>query len=355
MPERTTGHAVVEIEVDVSSTLDLDQPAHTAVTVHLPDSALIPTPPVVCFAFPGGGYNRGYFTLDLAGSGCGQAGWHADRGWIFVSCDHLNVGDSTVLDPDITTYEMIAAANAATVASVLERLSDGSLHEGHDAVKEPLVLGIGQSMGGCFTIVAQAHHRLFHGIGILGYSAIHTVVPSAPGNPDVAMPAISRVGYPNEPVMLNSAALEQASEAVTDDQSLREATATSGDHVWTWAFHHDDEPRDLVAQDMGALAGGVLAPWRSETTPACAILMVAPGTVATESAMIDVPVLIAVGERDVVADLHAEPRAYPTSPDVTIVRYARMAHMHNFAPTCRLLWRRLHDWGAAVAASRTQP
>lgn len=343
------GQAVVELEIDVSSALDLGRAVHTAVTVHLPDPATMPPRPVVCFAFPGGGYNRTYYTLDLADGGCGQAGWHADRGWIFVSCDHVNVGDSTILDPDTTTYELIAAANAATVTSVLQRLSDGTLHDGHGPVTAPTVLGLGQSMGGCFTIVAQAHHQLFDGVGILGFSAIHTVVPSAPGIPDVAMPVMPRAGYPDAPVMLNSDALAQAADAVTDDQSLSEATETSGEHIWTWAFHHDDEPRELVAQDMDAMSGGAPPPWRSATTPACAILMVAPGTVATEAAVIDVPVLVAVGERDVIPDLHAEPRAYPASPDVTIARYPRMAHMHNFAPTRERLWRRIHDWGASVA------
>ena len=68
--------------------------------------------------------------------GGGQAGWHAERGWIFVACDHLGVGDSSLADP--------------------------------------AVLGIGQSMGGCLTVVQQARHESYDGVGVLGYSAIHT-------------------------------------------------------------------------------------------------------------------------------------------------------------------------------------
>lgn len=343
--------SVVDIEIDVGPALDLDVAAHTAATVHLPDPAETPAPTVVCFAFPGGGYNRRYYTLDLGG-GSGQAGWHAERGWIFVSCDHLQVGDSTVIDPDITTYEIIAAANAATVTSVLDRLANGTVDPNFPKVDTPTTLALGQSMGGCFTIVAQAHHRLFDGVGMLGYSAIHTVVPSPPGVPNVAMPVMSRVGYPHSPVVLNADALAEAPAPITDGDSLGRATEETGEHIWTWAFHHDDDSPDLVAQDMAAMSGGPIPPWRSATTPACAILMVAPGTVATEAAAIDVPVLIAVGERDVVPDLHAEPRAYHSSPDITLFRCERMAHMHNFAASRERFWQRIHAWGETVPARR---
>ena len=59
--------------------------------------------PVVCFAKPGAGYSRGYFTEDLPGPGPGagaQADWHAARGWIFVSVDHLGVGESSQHEPE---------------------------------------------------------------------------------------------------------------------------------------------------------------------------------------------------------------------------------------------------------------
>src|SRR2546427_469009 len=38
-------------------------------------------------------------------------------------------------------------------------------------------IGIGQSMGGCLTVVMQGRHATFDAIAPLGYSAIHTVLP----------------------------------------------------------------------------------------------------------------------------------------------------------------------------------
>src|SRR3546814_8873973 len=78
---------------------------------------------------------------------------------------------------------------------------------------------------------------------------------------------------------------------------------------------YDDEPADIVALDMAASAGlaDPLPAWRSATTPSCGVHMVAPGAVALEAAAITVPVLVAVGERDVVPDPWMEPKAFKSA------------------------------------------
>lgn len=341
----TTSH---ELEIDITNEAGLGFDTHTAITVHLPDVASDGSP-VVCFAFPGGGYSRRYWSMDVGDDDLGQAGFHCDRGWVFVSCDHLCVGDSTIVDPDTLDYEDVARANAATVRSVVAGLEAGTLIEGYAPIAEPTVVGVGQSMGGCFTVVAQAHHRCFDAIAILGFSAIETSVPSAPGQPLVPMPWLTRSSSLADPIIVNASSLAAAS-AVTGPVPTEPT-----EHPWTWAFHHDDEDRTLVDLDMAAMTGGPSPPWRSTTVPACAIKMVAPGTVATEAASIDVPVLIGVGERDVVADPKREPMAYRSSPDVTVVVTERMAHMHAFAPTRHRQWARLHDWASSIATQSASP
>src|ERR1700719_3825163 len=119
----------------------------TAVGVFLPDGALA-QPPVVCFAFPGGGYCRRYFSFDMPDSrGGGQAGWHVERGWIFVACDHLGFGDSTIPDGNALDYDTTALGNRATFEAVMARLETGTLLDGSPPVVGATTLGIGQSMG----------------------------------------------------------------------------------------------------------------------------------------------------------------------------------------------------------------
>lgn len=354
----------VELVIDVTAEAGIGMPAHTAATVHLPPADALASPPVVCFAFPGGGYSRRYYTLDLRAASAegdtdadgdvdtaGQAGWHAARGWVFVSCDSLGFGDATAPAGDVLTYENIALGNRATVAAVLAALESGTLLDGYPPVTGATTLGLGQSMGGCFTIVLQGQHRTFDGIAALGYSAIHTVVPSRPGTPPIGWPWLLRGSGLTTPKVLNQAALAAAASpsAPPDDG------AKAAEHPFAWAFHWDAEPADIVAADMNAAAEGYdgpLPPWRSPSTPACGIYMVAPGTVATEAASITVPVLVAVGERDVVPTPWLEPSAYRSSPDISVFVCPRMAHMHNFADTRQEFWARIHSWGTGVAAMR---
>src|SRR5262245_10475516 len=102
--------------------------------------------PVVCFAKPGGGYSRRHYTIHLPGPARGaQAEWHAQRGWIFVSVDHIGVGESsTDHDGNRLDYTTVAAASHDAERQLLESLGAGTLVDGFPAVPNPLKLGIGQ-------------------------------------------------------------------------------------------------------------------------------------------------------------------------------------------------------------------
>jgi hypothetical protein len=74
--------------------------------------------------------------------------------------------------------------------------------------------------------------------------------------------------------------------------------------------------------------------------------------VATEAAAITVPILLAMGERDVVPDPWLEPTAYRSAKDISLFVCPRMAHMHNFAGTREAFWQRIHAWGEMVALGK---
>jgi pimeloyl-ACP methyl ester carboxylesterase len=341
----------IELVVDVTDATGLGVELHTAATVFLPDDTLC-DPPVVAFMFPGGGYCRRYFDFDMPGSsGGGQAGFHTARGWIVVACDHLGFGESSILDDGVLNYDNTALGNLATVNEVMRRIESGTLAPGLAAVTGAVKLGFGQSMGGCYTIVLQAHHAPFDGIAALGYSGIHTIVPSRPGTPPAVWPWFPRNADLTTTLPLNHLALAAAVGPELEDAESIEQAAAQGEHPFAWAFHYDDEPADIVHQDLYAgLDPDVEVPrWKSLTTPTCGTYMVAPGTVALEAASITVPVLSATGERDVVPDPWMEPKAFKSSKDVTVYVCPHMAHMHNFASTRYDFWRRLHSWGTAVA------
>jgi pimeloyl-ACP methyl ester carboxylesterase len=218
-----------------------------------------------------------------------------------IAVDHIGVGDSSVPDLDSITFGHLAAANDGAVREALRLLAAGRLATGLPEISPGLVVGMGQSMGGCIGIIQQARHRSFDALAVLGYSGARMHLPEPPPGYDM----------------------------------LR------------YAFHWDEEPDSLVEADLG----GGPQPWRSPTMPSCVPTMAGSGLIVAEAGAVDVPLFLAVGERDVIEDLNTEPDAFRSSDDITLFRLRRAAHMHNFAPTRMVLWRRLEAWITALEAS----
>ena len=335
----------VELSIDVTDAASLGETLHTRATVVLPEPKTMGAPAVVCFGFPGGGYSRRYFTFAIPGgpasAGEGQAAWHAQRGWVFVACDHLFVGDSDApADPTRLSFEVLAAANHATVTDVARRLVEGTLSPSFPPLSTSIKLGVGQSMGGALTIVQQGQHATYDGVAVLGFSASRIELWMPPGAGDAGVAFLPRGS--NVPVISRDDVGHHVSALASPDGGLPPATQ---------GFHYDDVDPEIVAADMidYPQRRGVIPEWGTANVPPCAATMTSPGVVAPEAAVISVPVFIGVGERDVVPDPWSEPAAYPRSRDVTVFVCPKMAHMHNFAGTREQMWTRLHSWGEAVA------
>ena len=319
----------IDLRIDVSEASGLEEALETAVTVYAPEPGHLADPPIVLFGFPGGGYGRGYYAIEHPGfSGYNQAAYHVGRGSIFVACDHLGVGDSSQPDdPESLTFENIAAANHATGIEVMARLRAGDLVRSLGPLESAHAVGMGQSMGGCFLIVQQGNHATFDAIAVLGFSAIQTVLPTPPGYDAVVGPQIER------------------------GERVEELDSTVSTDIFRYGFHLDDVPAELVDLDLDGYPVRPHMPmWGSATVPLCAVTMLSPGVVAAEAARVTVPVLVGVGERDVVPDPQAEPGAYPAAKSVMVYVQPRAAHMHNFAGTRRLLWDELDAWARAATA-----
>jgi pimeloyl-ACP methyl ester carboxylesterase len=325
----------IDLRIDVSKSVALAGPLEIALSVFLPEPSRLSSPPIVMAAFPGGGYARGYFDMHFPGHvAYSEAAHHTEAGLVFIAGDHLGVGDSSLPDFSRLTIEMLAAANDFAVREVCNRLRAGVLEQGFPALDHPVIIGIGQSMGGCVTIVMQGNHGTYDAIAPLGYSAIHTTLPQR-----------------------SAAAHErsvQAHQHRRGEDLANLSVAESSTHIedFVFPFHWEDVPRDILDADM---AGGYplrrkAPPFGSLTIPTCALQMMAPGCVESEAAAIKVPVLVGVGERDTCPQPLDEPRAYKNSRDVSVYVVPRMAHMHNFASTRSMLWDRLVSWSRAVVA-----
>jgi hypothetical protein len=306
----------VELRVDVSGATELEGELGTAVLVCLPEPDTLPERPVVAFCWPGGGYSRGYF--DIQGfDGYSQAEHHAARGILTIACDHLGVGDSSEPDRSQLTHANMAAVNRATVDEVLRRLASGEL--GYPPIADPVVIGMGQSYGAMLLLIQQGRQRTFDAIAVLGYSAIGLELPRPPAGG--TSPTGGTIPPPGE-------------------MTSRE--------VMAYFFHWEDVPAPIVEIDMQGEHPARVPPlpmWASDRRPGGRHwTATAPGVVSHWANVIECPVFVGVGERDVCPDPYAEPGAYRRSNDVTLFIGPRMGHMHNFAGTRRVLWDRLAAW-----------
>lgn len=345
----------IELAIDVSDAAGLGVPARIAASVVLPAPEDLPGQPLVCVALPSSSYARGYYTCDLPGAGSGaQATFHAARGWIVVALDWLGCDDAPVIDPEDLSYAVLTAAAHAAQAEILLRLENGLLAPGYPPVGRPCVIGIGQSLGGALLICQQARYRSFDGIGVLGFSAIHSHPATPPGGEPVAVAWYPRdAGLEEGREPLNAVALSGTRAA--QEQAAWEAVA--------WGFHYDDVPVAVVEQDLvhyEGIARGIgpdaaLPPWYARRTPQrAARSTLTPGVVAPEAAAITVPVLAAMGVRDLVPDPRSEPRAYASARSIDVFVCPGMGHVHNMAGTRALLWQRIHLFGEWCAALKGQ-
>ncbi|MDT3441903.1 alpha/beta hydrolase [Pseudofrankia sp. BMG5.37] len=326
------------VTVPVTGVTELPGELWTAATVCLPDR--LPESATVLFGFPGGGFGRGYFDIRTL-PGYSQAEHRVAAGFVFVACDHLFVGDSgQPSDPLALTYENLAAANHATVQEIVARLSAGTLTAQIGPVRVARTVGMGQSMGGCLLTVQQANHRTFDGVAFLGWSGIYTNFPAPEG------------GRVTLPVPVRGTDLRPIADKVL-------GVVAPDEDQYRFCFHWPDEEPALVEADLasyrpfsGVVRGDDGTPWGSMTVPPCAVTMMTEGAVSAEAAAIEVPVLIASGERDVVPYPWAEPSAYRSSSDVSLLVVPRMGHMHNFARTRERLWERIAEFARGIPAAR---
>jgi pimeloyl-ACP methyl ester carboxylesterase len=326
-----------ELRVDVAARLGLAGPLEIAATVHFPPPTTLRDPPLVIFALPGGGYSRGYYDMHFDGhTGYSEAQFHLERGCIFVGCDPIGVGQSTLPEPASITFELLAATFDAAAREIVARIEQGSLSAALPPLSGLRSVAIGQSMGGKICVLTQGRHRTFSGIGVLGASAIHTVLPQR----TLADRESSLRGH-----------LQQRG---TDVSSTSVAESSRSIPDFLYPFHWEDEPPDIVAADMTGgypLRRAPAPSFGSVTIPPCAVTMMSPGCIAEEAAAVEVPVLVGVGERDVCPTPLLEPQAYGRATDISVYIVPRMAHMHNFAPTRRLLWERIDAWAQRVVTT----
>lgn len=281
----------------------------------------------VIFAFPGGGYGRHYYDIRHAAlPGDTEAEYHARRNTIFVSFDPYGGGDGSLLDAADCTLATTVAVFDTLSRTMVDQLRAGTLVDGLPPVSIQKSIGVGHSLGGMQLIAQQGRHLTYDAVAVLGFSAIHTVVPTPEG---------------------------MLAPHASDEQAGSLAEAWSGPFTeemsnLRYAYHWENVDPGLVIEDMTVgfpvRRDGELPSWTTRTFPPFAKICLQEGVVAEDAAKITVPVFVSAGERDVMNGIRPESMAYAAAEDITIYEIKECAHMHNFSPRREALWGRMQDW-----------
>ncbi|ADP83546.1 alpha/beta fold hydrolase [Pseudofrankia inefficax] len=289
------------------------------------DPSHSPDRPVIACCFAGGAMSSGYFDLD----GLGPAAAHrapysmaahlAAAGITVLLVDHLATGGSdTPADPWTLVPEVVADVDAAAVRRVLEQL----------APRDPVVLGVGHSMGGMLVAIQQARHRLYDGLVLLGHAGAG--MPQVLGRDELAA-----AGDP---------ARVRASIADLAKARFGRALVPSGSGALEL----------LVGPDLPAEAAASLRGCAADLITPCGLAAMIPGSHADALAAIDVPTMIGLAEHDIAGPPHEAPSHLTSCPDVTLYVQPGAYHNANVAPSRAALWDRVVGWAAQLRAPVTR-
>jgi pimeloyl-ACP methyl ester carboxylesterase len=188
------------------------------------------------------------------------------------------------------------------------------------------VVGVGHSLGALITVVAQARHRPYDAVALLGYThGRKPVAVSAVGAEDAKPDA--------DPHQLRETAIEQARAFFGDTwDDVYGFAPREPNHGW---LHRPGVPAAVIAADD---AEAVRWPRQSYVD---ALL---PGYSAGFAAELDGSVFLGFGDHDIPPVPHDDVAFYTGSGDVTLYVLPNAAHSHNLATTRAQLWDRIGRW-----------
>jgi pimeloyl-ACP methyl ester carboxylesterase len=313
------------------STVDVDVSAvapagcdRIAVDVFVPDR--LGPRPLLWVCIPGGGINRQYFDLDVAGQGAAfsMARHLAAEGDLVATVDPPGVGGSDTPDDGYTlTPHVVADVLAAAIEGLQQDLGhDGIAGTELGSVPPRATVGLGHSAGALLVSLQQARHRSYDVVALLGFSGS---------------------GLPG---VLTEEELRYAGDPEQFTQVLGALTkARFGDPLPEWS---NSSAGQLEPNAVAAHVDVALGAASSRLLALVGMTAIMPGSVQPELDELRVPIFAALGEHDLGGTLDVLPSQLSASRDLTLFLLEGAGHTHNVAVNRRILWDRVARWAASV-------
>ncbi|WP_170304693.1 alpha/beta hydrolase [Croceicoccus estronivorus] len=268
--------------------------------------------PLMLFCTPGGGMRRGYYDLDGGpGTEFSFARAMTQGGHYVLALDPVGVGESTRPEDGFTLgVPDMADANRLLLAHLRRGEAIGS-----DLAKLPVV-GVGHSAGAILTVMAQARGASFDALLLLCFG-------------DGGMPEIL-----NE---VEKAAAVDPDFGVGRVVELARARFADSGYIPT------------IARDSDKAAARALLAVHDTLVANLGQFAILPGNVRKELAAIDVPVMVAVGDRDMTGPPHLLAQRYENAHDFTLYVLETSGHHLFVASSAAQFFTRTAHWLDGVA------
>jgi pimeloyl-ACP methyl ester carboxylesterase len=283
----------------------------------------------LAYCLAGGGCATSYFDLKVEDStGYSMAEYFCDRGVMVVAIDHPGIGDSdSVPDLFVITPSLVAKCHDRAVKEVRERLASGTLAPEAASVLEPMVVGLGHSMGGLIAVVQQGLCQSFDVLVLLGHSGL--------GLPEVLTETEMLV-------TMEESDLLEIEEEIQRLARLRFAVP-SNKTPERGGFFADDVPQEVRQAFARATVPLLIT---------CGLTSMIPNSARTQAASIDVPVFLCFGDQDLTANRYGASGLFRSAAYTTVFLLNESGHCHNQASTREVLWGRVLNWIGHVSDDR---
>jgi len=304
-----------------------DTPAPTiAAEIFWPGEGALTDAPLAFVCLPGGGMNRRYFDLGPDNDpSFSFARTMAAQGMLVVTIDHLGIGESSKpADGFALTPEVLATANAAATRQIVEGLRQGSLIADLPLLPGLRTIGVGHSMGAMLTVLQQARDPAHLALVLLGFSNNGLIKY-------LAEPAHALIGAPHlVPQQIEAIARQIHAESYQQLRPSPEGNAMFYGH----AADPDGVAALKAARDLLLVVPGLQS--------------MIPGSIAPQSAAIEVPIFLGLGDQDIAGPTHAIPAMFPASCDISLLVLPETGHCQFIFPSRAALFARILGWAAML-------
>lgn len=279
--------------------------------------------PRVLFCQPGGALDKAYFNLELedGDNPFNFAAQMTAHGCVVIALDHLGTGASDrPRDGFALTPAVLTAAMANAVAGLCAQLRAGLLDAALPALPEFIAVGVGHSMGAMLTAIQQARHASFAAVALFGF------------------------GTRGLPDYLSARARAYIDDAAGAQAHIVELAREKGDDPYPELVITAGNARSVYGGGADRRAVAALARARTNLLAVPGLFSVIPGSTEPDCARIDVPVFLAVGDRDMAGAPHSIPASFSGSREVNLLVLPETGHSHFLFASCALLCARLAHW-----------